>query len=68
MRKILRRSLWEQPDLFRSTPQRPTWRTLPSEVRQKTLQLLACLLKTAHGQVGKDRDRSGAVAKEVDDE
>jgi hypothetical protein len=65
MRKTLRRFLWEQPELFRPTPQRPIWRTLPSEVRQKTLQLLARLLRTAHGQ---DHNRSGAAAKEVGDE
>jgi hypothetical protein len=68
MGKILRRSLWEQPELFRSMPQRPTWRSLPDEVRQKTLQLLARLLRTAHAQI---HNRSGAVAaaaKEVDNE
>jgi hypothetical protein len=65
MRKTLRRSLWEQPELFRATPQRPIWRTFPSEVRQKTLQLLARLLRTGHGQ---DQDRSGAAVKEVGDE
>jgi hypothetical protein len=65
MRKTFRRSLWEQPELFRATPQRPIWRTLPSEVRQKTLQLLARLMRTADAQ---DQDRSDAVAKEVADE
>ena len=65
MRKTLRRSLWEQPELFRATPQRPIWRTFPNEVRQKALHLLARLMRTAHAQ---DQDRSGAVAKEVGDE
>jgi hypothetical protein len=61
MRKPLRRPLWEQFDLFRPLPPRPTWRTLPKEIRQKVLRLLARLLGTAHSQ-------SAVAAKEVNDE
>jgi hypothetical protein len=69
MRKTLRRSLWDQPELFRTTPQRPTWRVFPSEVRQRALQLLARLMRTAHNHDQDNaHDRSGAVAKEVGDE
>jgi hypothetical protein len=65
MRKTIRRPLWEQPDLFRPTPQRPTWRTLPNEVRQKILQLLARLTRKAHNRSDAQR---GVAAKEVGDE
>lgn len=61
MRKTSRRSPYEQLDLFRPTPQRPTWTTLPKEIQQKVLQLLARLMSMAH-------TRSGAAAKEVGDE
>jgi hypothetical protein len=64
MRKTFRRHrhpLWNQPDLFQSTPQRPTWRTLPHEIRQNALLLLTRLLRVTH-------DRRGAAVKEVGDE
>jgi hypothetical protein len=61
MRKTIRRSPYEQLDLFRPPPQRPTWMTLPKEIQQKVLQLLARLMSMAHS-------RSGAAAKEVGDE
>jgi hypothetical protein len=61
MRKTIRRPLWEQPELFQSTPLRPTWENLPKEVRQKVLQLLAQLVRSAHNP-------SGTAGKEVGDE
>ena len=61
MRKMFRCPLWEQPDLFRPMPSRPNWVMLSKEIRQKVLQLLARLLKTAHEQ-------NGAAVKEVGDE
>ena len=61
MSKMYRRPVWEQLELFRARPPRPTWKSLPQEVCRKVLPLLARLLKTAHGQ-------SGVAAKEVSDE
>ena len=61
MSKTIRRSAHEQLDLFRPTPQRPSWRTLPKEIQQRIVQLLARLMSMAHS-------RSGAAAKEVGDE
>ena len=52
--------LW---DLFRPTPQRPTWSNLPPEVRQKATRLLARLLREHQA----DR-RDAAHGKEVGDE
>jgi hypothetical protein len=52
--------LW---DLFRPTPQRPSWPNLPAEVRQKATRLLARLLREHGG-----RRRNGAAGKEVSDE
>jgi hypothetical protein len=50
-------------DLFRPTPQRPTWSTLPPEVRQKATRLLARLLREQQARRG-----SAAHGKEVGDE
>jgi hypothetical protein len=61
MSKTIRRSAHEQLDLFRPTPQRPSWKTLPKEIQQRIVQLLARLINLAH-------TRSGAAAKEVGDE
>jgi hypothetical protein len=61
MRKTIRHPLWEQPELFQPTPQRPTWKNLPKEVCQKALQLLAQLVRPVH-------DPDGAAGKEVGDE
>ncbi len=53
----------QQLDLFRPRPLLPTWRSLPSEVRQQTLSLMARLLRAAR-QAGGTADRS----REVNDE
>ena len=50
-------------DLFRPTPQRPTWSNLPLEVRQKATRLLARLLREQQTQ-----HASAAQGKEVGDE
>jgi hypothetical protein len=52
-----------QLDLFRPRPERPAWRTLPKEIRQKTMKLLAQLLRDHH--VGRLADGGG---KEPSDE
>jgi hypothetical protein len=52
-----------QPTLFRSVPERPSFRTLPSEIQTKTVRLLARLLR---GHV--DRVVAAVAAPEGRDE
>ena len=44
-----------QPTLFRPPPSRPSFRTLPPEVQEKTIQLLARLLRGHVDRVGAAR-------------
>jgi hypothetical protein len=52
-----------QLELFRARPERPAWRTLPKEIRQKTIKLLAQLLRDH--RIGRLAEGGG---KEVPDE
>lgn len=52
-----------QLELFHPRPERPAWRTLPKEIRQKTVKLLAQLLRDH--RIGRLADGGG---KEVSDE
>jgi hypothetical protein len=52
-----------QLEFFRPRPKRPAWRRLPKDVRQKTVRLLAQLLRDH--RIGRLADGGG---KEVSDE
>ena len=45
MRSPICRHQNEQLDLFHAPPQSPTWQALPAEVRERTMPLLARLLR-----------------------
>jgi hypothetical protein len=63
MRSPIRRHPYEQLDLFHATRQSPTWQTLSAEVRERTMPLLARLLREhLVRHLGHD------VAREVGDE
>ena len=59
MQKLQSRYRRVQPDLFQATVKRPDWQSLPPEIQQKTLKLLARLL---HSRGAKEfaKNRKGA--------
>jgi hypothetical protein len=62
LRSVIPRQL-SQPTLFRPPASRPLFRTLPPEIQEKTIQLLARLLRGHIARVGPARP-----AREAHDE
>jgi len=63
MRTKHRHNRFAQLDLFQAQPARPRWRTLPPEVKQQVLPLLAQLLREYHFE-----HRTSESGKGVSDE
>jgi hypothetical protein len=63
MRNPTRRLEVDQLNLFHAARHRPTWRKLPTEVRERSVALLAKLLNEHRA-----RPLGGGAAREVGDE
>lgn len=63
MQHLLNRRRLSQPTLFHPPHPRPSFQTLPSEIQEKTIRLLARLLR-----VHVDRDLASGQAQEAEHE